>query len=199
MVASLLLDLQQGRSRALKEAVGKAQRHNGRRAEVLPPTLSRLIATVADAPEHDRLAWLDVLEATAVGGLAATETTRSDGLAALRETLASLAELRALVRTVEGEGGHIEDVDLLDAAIRRQEDLCRIADESQALLDEAAVAEARASHAAGEYPSAGEALDNVLAGRQLARIDPDDEKLRRYAARNPPPAAWLEEDMTGLY
>ncbi len=62
------------------------------------------------------------------------------------------------------------------------------------LIDAAVLADARAEHADGSYPSPGAALADLLAARHAARITPTYGQLRQWADRSPPPSGWYEEE-----
>jgi hypothetical protein len=63
------------------------------------------------------------------------------------------------------------------------------------LIDDTVIAEAKAEYAAGDYPSAGVALADLLAARHAARLTPSYAQLRNWADRSPPPPSWYEEEM----
>jgi hypothetical protein len=95
--------------------------------------------------------------------------------------------------------GHgIEHLDELAAALRelerkREKYMFRLS-----LLDAGLVEQARAEHAAGDYPSSGAALADLLAARHAAHLTPSYAELRRWAESSPPPPSWYEEnDLTG--
>jgi hypothetical protein len=88
----------------------------------------------------------------------------------------------------------IEGLEELDDALReltalKKKHLFRLS-----LIDHEIIEEARAEHAAGDYPTADAALADLLAARHAARITPSYTELRRWADQSSPEPAWFEED-----
>ena len=94
-------------------------------------------------------------------------------------TILVLRSLHAKVTQFVQQTDHtIERLDELEAAVpmleqKREDCLFQFS-----LLDSALVEQAKAEHAAGDYPSAGIALADLLAARHAARITPSYAELR---------------------
>jgi len=201
MTSSILLDVHATESLTFKTALERVcnETRIERRARVLEGLAQRAVRLLESAPE----VWREFLEA-----LAERDRLPASLPGDFRHVLDTLTQSHVFVLALGlavGEfkkAGHPLEPELdqqLAQADKEFDRLVKIVAQSEELLDESALVEAKEAAARGDYPSAGEALENVLATRRLARATIPYEQMHERAQTNPVPAEWLAEDMEGLY